>query len=430
MSKKYNIDIDTALKYGLIYFDKSSQHQLYYSDFFMLNNRVLFPVRDHETGIVVGYQCRRTDLSAPRHYKYLNITDYQDNLITNENGTTYRDFVPFKVGNFLFNLYELKGKCINTLWITEGIADAIKLSSMGYDAVSLGQANLTDYQIYLIDKYFGKDVTLNLFFDNDDNKIGQNKSIAAAYRLWQFGFRNIRIINTFKEMGKDITDCSVKLHDDDMLRLFINHWEKQAYSFAPTSNEDLSALLKTGLYSESEILFIDPRDVERIISFGEMLNKYLDFKNMTYQQLKLLKKLCSFKEDEIKILLSLSTKDFLDVQNTNETEAAIKENSNTNIDSTQEEGNVEGSLINISKAQLFHLKKRFDIGIIKKIDNECSKKQIAAIVGNIIRNKDFDVWDYIPKNESHYSSTSIASSTNILDDGNFTPVYDDVSIPF
>lgn len=430
MSKKYNIDIDTALKYGLIYFDKSSQHQLYYSDFFMLNNRVLFPVRDHETGIIVGYQCRRTDLSAPRHYKYLNITDYQDNLITNENGTTYRDFVPFKVGNFLFNLYELKGKCINTLWITEGIADAIKLSSMGYDAVSLGQANLTDYQIYLIDKYFGKDVTLNLFFDNDDNKIGQNKSIAAAYRLWQFGFRNIRIINTFKEMGKDITDCSVKLRDDDMLRLFINHWEEQAYSFAPVSNEDLSALLKTGLYSESEILFIDPRDVERIISFGEMLNKYLDFKNMTYQQLKLLKKLCSFKEDEIKILLSLSTKDFLDVQNTNETEAAIKENSNTNIDSTQEEGNVEGSLINISKAQLFHLKKRFDIGIIKKIDNECSKKQIAAIVGNIIRNKDFDVWDYIPKNESHYSSTSIASSTNILDDGNFTPIYDDVSIPF
>lgn len=78
---------------------------------------------------------------------------------------------------------------------------------------------------------------------------------------------------------------------------------------------------------------------------------------MTYQQLKLLKKLCSFKEDEIKILLSLSTKDFLDVQNTNETEAAIKENSNTNIDSTQEEGNVEGSLINISKAQLFHLKR-------------------------------------------------------------------------
>jgi DNA primase len=430
MSKKYNIDIDTALKYGLIFFDKSSQHQLYYSDFFMLNNRVLFPVRDHETGIIVGYQCRRTDLSAPRHYKYLNITDYQDNLITNENGTTYRDFVPFKVGNFLFNLYELKAKCINTLWITEGIADAIKLSSMGYDAVSLGQANLTDYQIYLIDKYFGKDVTLNLFFDNDDNKIGQNKSIAAAYRLWQFGFRNIRIINTFKEMGKDITDCSVKLRDDDMLRLFINHWEEQAYSFAPVSNEDLSALLKTGLYSESEILFIDPRDVGRIISFGEMLNKYLDFKNMTYQQLKLLKKLCSFKEDEIKILLSLSTKDFLDVQNTNETEAAIKENSNTNIDSTQEEGNVEGSLINISKAQLFHLKKRFDIGIIKKIDNECSKKQIAAIVGNIIRNKDFDVWDYIPKNESHYSSTSIASSTNILDDGNFTPVYDDVSIPF
>jgi len=430
MSKKYNIDIDTALKYGLIFFDKSSQHQLYYSDFFMLNNRVLFPVRDHETGIIVGYQCRRTDLSAPRHYKYLNITDYQDNLITNENGTTYRDFVPFKVGNFLFNLYELKGKCINTLWITEGIADAIKLSSMGYDAVSLGQANLTDYQIYLIDKYFGKDVTLNLFFDNDDHKIGQNKSIAAAYRLWQFGFRNIRIISTFKELGKDITDCSVKLHDDNMLRLLISLWEKQAYSFTPASNEDLNTLLKTGLYTENEIMCIDPRDINQMTNFAEAIVKHIDLKDMTYQQLAILKKLCCFTEEEIKILLNLSTKDYHDMQDADETENVVKENININAGNAQEERNVEENLINISKAQLFHLKKRFDLDLIKKIDNECSRKQIAAIVGNIIKNKDFDVWDYIPKNESYHSSTGIAPITAVLDDGNFTPAYDDVSIPF
>jgi len=99
MSKKYNIDIDTALRYGLIYFDKDSHRHLYYSDFFMLNNRVLFPVRDHETGIVVGYQCRQTDLNAPKQYKYLNITDYQDNLTANENGTAFRNFVPFRPGN-------------------------------------------------------------------------------------------------------------------------------------------------------------------------------------------------------------------------------------------------------------------------------------------------------------------------------------------
>jgi len=41
-------------------------------------------------------------------------------LITNENGTTYRDFVPFKVGNFLFNLYELKGKCIVNFHFNSG----------------------------------------------------------------------------------------------------------------------------------------------------------------------------------------------------------------------------------------------------------------------------------------------------------------------
>lgn len=429
MSKKYNIDIDTALRYGLIYFDKASQKQLYYSDFFMLNDRVLFPVRDHETGIVVGYQCRQTDLNAPKQYKYLNAADYEDNLTTNKNGTTYRDFVPFKPGNFLFNLYELKDKCINTLWITEGIADAIKLSCMGYDAVSPGQANLTDFQIYLIDKYFGRDVAVNLFFDNDEHKVGQSKSIAAAYRLWQFGFRNIRIISTFKELGKDITDCSVKLRDDNMLRLLISLWEKQAYSFTPASNEDLNTLLKTGLYTENDILSIDPRNINQAIGFAETLVKCIDIKDMNYKQLAALKKLHCLNEEEIETVLNLCTKNYTKVQNTNEAETTIKESSNINPNAVQDE-NPEKFLISISKAQLFHLKKKFDLDLIQKIDSECSKKQIAAIVGNIIKNKDFDVWDYIPKNESHQSSTGIAPITAVLDDGNFTPTYDDVSIPF
>ncbi len=429
MSKKYNIDIDTALRYGLIYFDKASQKQLYYSDFFMLNDRVLFPVRDHETGIVVGYQCRQTDLNAPKQYKYLNAADYEDNLTTNKNGTTYRDFVPFKPGNFLFNLYELKDKCINTLWITEGIADAIKLSCMGYDAVSPGQANLTDFQIYLIDKYFGRDVAVNLFFDNDEHKVGQSKSIAAAYRLWQFGFRNIRIISTFKELGKDITDCSVKLRDDETLKLFVSIWEKHAYYFAPASNEDLNTLLKTGLYTESDILSIDPRNINQAIGFAETLVKCIDIKDMNYKQLAALKKLHCLNEEEIETVLNLCTKNYTKVQNTNEAETTIKESSNINPNAVQDE-NPEKFLISISKAQLFHLKKKFDLDLIQKIDSECSKKQIAAIVGNIIKNKDFDVWDYIPKNESHQSSTGIAPITAVLDDGNFTPTYDDVSIPF
>lgn len=429
MSKKYNIDIDTALKYGLIYFDKSSQHQLYYSDFFMLNNRVLFPVRDHETGIVVGYQCRQTDLNAPKHYKYLNVTDYQNNLTTNENGTTFRDFVPFKPGNFLFNLYELKDKCINTLWITEGIADAIKLSSMGYDAVSPGQANLTDFHIYLIDKYFGRDVAVNLFFDNDEHKVGQSKSIAAAYRLWQFGFRNIHIINTFKELGKDITDCSVKLHDDETLKFFVSLWEKQAYSFTPASNEDLNTLLKTGLYTESDILSINPRNIKQVICFAEALVKYIDLKDMNYKQIAVLKKLYCLNEEEIETVLNLCTKNYKEVQNTNEAEIIIKENSHIIHDAGQEE-KTEENFVNISKAQLFHLKKKFDLDLIQKIDNECSRKQIAAIVGNIIKNKDFNVLDYMPKKINPHSSNGTHTSTAVLDDGNFTPVCDDVSIPF
>jgi DNA primase len=121
-------------------------------------------------------------------------------------------------------------------------------------------------------------VAINLFFDNDEHKVGQNKSIAAAYRLWQFGFRNIRIISTFKELGKDITDCSVKLRDDDTLRLFVNSLGKTSIFIYPASNEDLNALLKTGLYTENEILSIDPRNIKQIISFAETLSKYIDFK--------------------------------------------------------------------------------------------------------------------------------------------------------
>lgn len=43
------------------------------------------------------------------------------------------------------------------------------------------------------------------------------------------------------------------------------------------------------------------------------------------------------------------------MQNADETETAVKENINTNADNAQKERNVEENLINISKAQLFHM---------------------------------------------------------------------------
>ena len=432
MSKKYNIDINTAMKYGLIYFNKDSQKHLHYSDFFMLNNRILFPVRDHETGIVVGYQCRQTDLNAPKQYKYLNVTDYEDTLMTNENGTNFRSFIPLRPGNFLFNLYELKdkGTDIKALWVTEGIADAIKLSVIGYDVVSSGQANLTDPQIYLINKYFGQDVNINLFFDNDKNNVGQSRSIAAACRLWQFGFRNVRIISAFKEMGKDITDCSVKLHDDETLKLFISLWEKQACTtFNPANNEDLNTLSKTGLYTENEILSIDPRDIKQRIGFAEMLCNYINFKDTNYKQLTILKKLCRFNEEEINILSKLWAKDYDETQNSNIPETTTKKGTNIDTNNMQEERSIEENITNISTAQLFHLKKKFDMDLILKIDKECSKKQIGAIVGNIIKNKNFDVQDYIPKKADLLSTNNIYTTATATDDGNFILISDEDGIP-
>ncbi len=55
------------------------------------------------------------------------------------------------------------------------------------------------------------------------------------------------------------------------------------------------------------------------------------------------------------------------MQDTDETETAIKENSNINAGNAQEERNAGENLINISKAQLFHLKKRFDLDLINLI---------------------------------------------------------------
>ncbi|SKB72890.1 CHC2 zinc finger [Acetoanaerobium noterae] len=167
MHKKYDISPQVADKYGLIAFKKENQSLLEYPDFFMINDRVLFPFTDHNTGITVGYQARIMDLDRKNTAKYLNISDFGDIVI--KKVRPYRDLSRFGIGNFLFNLYQLRDKNIDRLFITEGVTDAIKLLSLDYDCISPGQPNLTDHQIYLINKYFGKKIELIIFYDNDTN---------------------------------------------------------------------------------------------------------------------------------------------------------------------------------------------------------------------------------------------------------------------
>ncbi|MBZ4647575.1 MAG: primase, partial [Clostridia bacterium] len=58
MQKKYFISEDIIEKYGLIYFDRKSQSKLAKPNFYGLSDRVIFPIKDHESGIVAGFHCR------------------------------------------------------------------------------------------------------------------------------------------------------------------------------------------------------------------------------------------------------------------------------------------------------------------------------------------------------------------------------------
>lgn len=402
VGKKYNIDEQTADEYKLIYFEKANQKLLYYKDFFLLNGRLFFPFEDHETGITVGYQCRNVNQSLHDIPKYITACDYNDEL-TNKYGRYYRSFKAFKISNFLFNLYRIKNKNVSSLWITEGAADCIKLSSLGYDTVSGGQANISDYQVYLIKKYFGQDIQINIFFDNDadNNLTGQNRSIANAYKLWQFGFYNIHIIRTYKEIGKDLTDCSVKLMNDDILKNLLDIWEKESYIFAPASEENINTLINTGIYTISEVLSVDPRSIDKTIEFANFINSNFFLKDKSADDLKALKKMSNYPLDSLNAFILSNNKTEYQKKEPTKLENEIPTTNKKEEQISQYDLNT-GLKINdvseyISDRQLYSLQRKFDDDTIYKICTICNKKQINSIVGKIVKNKEFNINDYLHK---------------------------------
>ena len=59
MQKKYYISAgDIIEKYGLMYFDRQSKSKLTHPNFYGLSDRVIFPFKDHNSGIIVGLHCR------------------------------------------------------------------------------------------------------------------------------------------------------------------------------------------------------------------------------------------------------------------------------------------------------------------------------------------------------------------------------------
>ena len=433
---KYNISPDISDRYNLLYFEKAKQSLLYYKDFTQVSDRLLFPIKDHETGLIVGYQCRNANLKLTERCKYINISDYEDKLDIGDNGKKYRKMIPLPIGNFLFNLYELKDESIKSIWITEGIADAIKLNSLAYKTISPGQSNLTEHQIQLLDRFWGKDLEINLFFDTDSHKIGQTNSIKIAYKLWQFGFKNINIIRTYAELGKDITDCSVKLKDDAILVTFINLWYKYAYKFRPAPNEDLDTLINTGVYNKDTALKIDPRDIERQIEFSIKYNDIKDYigymdKNIGKDPISKLQNGDIIFIHELITKIKENLKDKVDdTVNSESLCNPLDINISVSEDITSVESNLDPLFTKLSDAQIFLLKKKFDIETLKIIDEYLTEKQINSIVWQVKANKDFDLNNSLKSssykekinNKDTFTTNTTRTDFSIIDK-DFKPVF-------
>lgn len=431
---KYNITPDIIDKYELIFFEKANQPLLHYKDFTQISDRVLFPVKDHETGLIVGYQGRNTNLKLTERCKYINISDYNDNLDTDDNGKEYRKMIPLPIGNFLFNLYELKDEPLSNVWITEGIADAIKLTSLGYKSISPGQSNITEHQIQLLDRYFGKDIEINLFFDTDSHKVGQTNSIKIAYKLWQFGFKNINIIRTYAEIGKDITDCSVKLKDDNLLVIFINLWYKYAYKFIQAPNEDLDALIKTKVYNQDTALTIDPRYIKDEIEFATKYSDINEFIPLMDQEIRK-NPVAKIKNGDISFIRELVLKARENSNNNDPNSTQIPKITNILPDTSavvvektsNTETNSGVSFARLSPKQVFILKKRHDDETIKNIDNYLTDKQINSIIWKINTNQDFDINKYLMS--SKYKETLYSKDDTINDSTHSHSSFDADLIP-
>jgi len=399
MLKKYYISGDIIEKYGLIYFDRQSQSKLTHSNFYGLSDRVIFPFKDHKSGIVVGFHCRlvsynkKGEEKSKQRAKYLNIVDYGE-LKTKDNRYQYYGLKSFSIGQFLFNLFEIKDNKVTKLWITEGVADCLKLISLGYiNAVSPGQSNLTDEQINLLKDYFGCEIEVLLFFDNDNNNIGQCNSIQIAYKLWNSGFRNIKIVRTFPGQGKDLTDVAVAIQNDSQLQMLIDLWEKNAYVFSPASEEHLNVLLNSGYYTDSEVFSIDPRDIEEEIAKVKLLKKLGHQTDFDIKELKKIKNITSIVESNINISKDNTNSNIFDPASTTRiTPPSRNEVELCNTDTSQK---TEYCFMNISDAQLYRLKQKFDKDTIKEIDEKCTREQIINMVGKIINGIPFELDEYL-----------------------------------
>ncbi|WP_111931464.1 hypothetical protein [Clostridium tertium] len=326
-------------------------------------NRILFPIKDHFSNTVVGYLCRSIDKSHTS--KWLLVIDFKDD------GT----IIEFNKGNFLYNLNKVKDKQPKELWITESIVDAIKLESLGYPAISSMGVNLSVTQIGLINKFFGKDITLNIFFDNDYNSnsnTGKEMSYKLCHQLYDYGFKNLNIIEIDSLYGKDLTEWAINIRNNILLKSLVETWHKNRYAFNINDFSEINIIKDKTKATTNELQRLSPLKLNNTYKLITMLEDYFEKEDL--------------KNLELSKLINIDIEQF----------TLFSELLKNNI-ITRTKGFSELNLINLTEGQYNLLINYYKTEDIILIDTHCNKKQISSIISNTKKyKKSIDLSKYIP----------------------------------
>lgn len=174
----------------------------------------------------------------------------------------------------LFNEYHLKHNRPNTIFIVEGIYDAISIEQMGFNAVALIGIGATRLENLL--KTYKPNANLIIMLDNDET--GKQHSLNMLNMLNELNMQNIKyingldILNNFKSIAecKDANDMLLK--DSKTFKAFLTENHKII-----NKNEDTERLENANISNSLDYFrFIEQQPPAKMVDSGfSLLNKNL-----------------------------------------------------------------------------------------------------------------------------------------------------------
>lgn len=161
-----NINESLLIDLKLIFKYKSMSSGLKIKSIFT-HHPLIFPIKD-EFGYIVGLIGRT--LCSKEQMKELKISKYKYSF--------------FHRNHILYNLDVAKESIAlsQTVYLVEGQIDCLALNTKGlYNVVALGGLGLNKYQFYLLRKYGGPNLKINLLLDNDNPGNLESAKISNEY---------------------------------------------------------------------------------------------------------------------------------------------------------------------------------------------------------------------------------------------------------